>query len=69
MDERPIRPAGEAVLRAFAGENVGRDQRVEEVDSDDEDDEYTRQVSFRCLVCRPSSTLSRNPGVESQQGR
>jgi hypothetical protein len=53
-EERPIRPAGEAVLRAFAGEDVGRDHRAGDIDSDDEDDEYTRQVSLLMCFSRPS---------------
>ena len=43
-DERRIRPAGEVLQRAFAGEDVGREYRQYEDGDDEEDDEYHRQV-------------------------
>ena len=40
-DERPIRPAGQLLLRAFAGENV---ELLGDPNGDDEDDPHRRQV-------------------------
>jgi hypothetical protein len=56
-EERPIRPAGQTVLRAFAGEYVGAHNPAgsfdDAGDDDDEDDPYRRQVMTpaACLFC------------------
>mmetsp|Transcript_33440 Transcript_33440/g.85741 ORF Transcript_33440/g.85741 Transcript_33440/m.85741 type:complete len:227 (+) Transcript_33440:312-992(+) len=73
-EERPIRPAGEAVLRAFAGEDVGRAMRpYDPMASDGEEDEdeiaYRRQDFENAMLGRDPPEPGVLGGASHEFGR